>query len=68
MSNRTESLWRATHQLPSFPPLSADLTTEVAIVGGGISGLTAAVILSRASESSCSCDIVVLQGNEVTKR
>ena len=50
MTNRTESLWRATHQLRHFPPLAGDLTTEVAIVGGGITGLTAAVILSRAGK------------------
>ena len=50
MSSHTESLWRATHQLRSFPPLSADLAADVAIVGGGISGLTAAVILSRAGK------------------
>ena len=50
MSSRTESLWHATHQLRSFVPLSADLVTDVAIVGGGISGLTAAVTLSRAGK------------------
>lgn len=46
----TQSLWRATHELPTRPPLAGDLTTDVAIVGGGISGLTAAVILSRAGK------------------
>ena len=50
MSSRTESLWRATHQLRSFTPLSADFVTDVAIIGGGITGLTAAVILSRAGK------------------
>ena len=50
MSSRTESLWRATHQLRSFTPLSSDALADVAIVGGGITGLTAAVILSRAGK------------------
>jgi glycine/D-amino acid oxidase-like deaminating enzyme/nitrite reductase/ring-hydroxylating ferredoxin subunit len=50
MSSRTESLWHATYQLRSFAPLSADLVTDIAIVGGGITGLTAAVILSRAGK------------------
>jgi glycine/D-amino acid oxidase-like deaminating enzyme/nitrite reductase/ring-hydroxylating ferredoxin subunit len=48
MTSRTESLWRATHQLGGFPALPGSLDADVAIVGGGISGLTAAVILSRA--------------------
>ena len=48
MTSRTESLWRATHQLGGFPALPGSLEADVAIVGGGISGLTAAVILSRA--------------------
>ncbi len=50
MSSRTESLWHATHQLRSFTPLSGNHETDIAIVGGGITGLTAAVILSRAGQ------------------
>ena len=47
MTFRTESIWRATHQLRRFPALAGDRTTDVAVVGGGISGLTAAVLLAR---------------------
>src|SRR5687768_2699359 len=47
MASRTESLWRATHQVGGFAPLDRNLEVDVAIVGGGISGLTAALILSR---------------------
>jgi glycine/D-amino acid oxidase-like deaminating enzyme/nitrite reductase/ring-hydroxylating ferredoxin subunit len=47
MTYRTESLWRATHQLRRFPSLNGDRETEIAIVGGGVSGLTAAVLLAR---------------------
>jgi glycine/D-amino acid oxidase-like deaminating enzyme/nitrite reductase/ring-hydroxylating ferredoxin subunit len=50
MANTTGSLWHSTHQLPQFPAIAGDLTADVAIVGGGISGLTAAVILSRAGK------------------
>ena len=48
MTNRTQSLWRATHQLPRSAPLTGNRETEVAVVGGGVSGLTAAVLLARA--------------------
>ena len=47
MTYRTESLWRATHPPRRFPPLNGDRETEVAIVGGGITGLTTAVLLAR---------------------
>ena len=50
MGSRTESLWRATHQVGGFAPLDGNLDVDVAIVGGGISGLTAALILSQAGK------------------
>jgi glycine/D-amino acid oxidase-like deaminating enzyme/nitrite reductase/ring-hydroxylating ferredoxin subunit len=48
MTTRTESLWRASHPRPPFSALAGDLDTDVAVIGGGISGLTAAVLLARA--------------------
>jgi glycine/D-amino acid oxidase-like deaminating enzyme/nitrite reductase/ring-hydroxylating ferredoxin subunit len=48
MEVRTESLWRATHELRRFTPVSRDFDIDVAIAGGGISALTAAVVLARA--------------------
>lgn len=47
MTSRTPSLWHATHELGGFAPLNGSIQTDVAIVGAGISGLTAAVILAR---------------------
>ena len=48
METGTESLWRATHQVRGFPTLPGHLEVDVAVVGGGITGLTAAVALCRA--------------------
>ena len=50
MATRTESLWRATYKVGGFAPLDRNLDVDIAIVGGGISGLTAALILSRAGK------------------
>ena len=47
MTYRTESLWRATHQLRRHGPLTGEREVDVAVVGAGISGLTAAVLLAR---------------------
>ena len=44
----TTPLWLATRKAPTFQSLTRDLSVDVAIVGAGISGLTAAVLLSRA--------------------
>jgi glycine/D-amino acid oxidase-like deaminating enzyme/nitrite reductase/ring-hydroxylating ferredoxin subunit len=48
MKGHTDSLWRATQQLGGFAPLTGSVDVDVAVVGGGISGLTAALILCRA--------------------
>ncbi|CAM4436184.1 FAD-dependent oxidoreductase [Paenibacillus typhae] len=42
-----ESLWRGTTELPAFPRLAEDHVTDVAIVGAGITGITAAYLLTR---------------------
>lgn len=41
------SVWKTASEQPSFPALNGPLTVDVAIVGGGISGLTAAYLLSK---------------------
>lgn len=43
-----ESLWRDTTDLPTFSKLAEDISTDVAVVGGGITGITTAYLLSIA--------------------
>ncbi len=42
---RSRSYWNDTAEAPDFPRLSGDMETEVAIVGGGIVGVTTARLL-----------------------
>lgn len=42
-----EPYWRSSVQLPSFPVLQEDIAADVAIVGGGISGITTAYLLVK---------------------
>ncbi len=35
-------------ELPEFPPLSRDVTVDVAVIGGGITGITTALLLQEA--------------------
>jgi glycine/D-amino acid oxidase-like deaminating enzyme/nitrite reductase/ring-hydroxylating ferredoxin subunit len=41
------SLWVATSPCTAYPPLSGDIHADVAVVGGGITGLTAATLLHQ---------------------
>ena len=45
-----ESVWTATAEAPSYPPLDArdDVEVDVVVVGAGISGLTTGLLLQRA--------------------
>ncbi len=42
-----EPYWRTSVTLPSFPKLTEDINVDVAIVGGGISGITTAYLLVK---------------------
>jgi glycine/D-amino acid oxidase-like deaminating enzyme/nitrite reductase/ring-hydroxylating ferredoxin subunit len=42
-----EPFWRKSVELPSFPKLEEDLNVDVAVVGGGITGLTTAYLLAK---------------------
>lgn len=41
-----QSLWQNDVQIPSFTPLDSDLSTDVLIIGGGITGILCAYMLS----------------------
>ncbi|SFK40137.1 Glycine/D-amino acid oxidase [Halobacillus dabanensis] len=45
-----EPLWRANQSLPTFKALKEDTATEIAIVGGGITGVTTAYLLAKAGK------------------
>ncbi len=50
-SPRAESLWLATTPTTEYEPLENGLDVDVAIVGGGITGLTAAINLKEAGRT-----------------
>lgn len=41
------SYWKATADIPSFPALTEDTECDVAVIGGGITGLTTAYELTK---------------------
>lgn len=47
----TTSYWIDSAALPRFPKLDGDLKVDVVIIGGGITGITAAYLLKRAGHS-----------------
>ncbi|VEF48203.1 putative Rieske 2Fe-2S iron-sulfur protein [Bacillus freudenreichii] len=47
LPNNPKSYWIESTEVPAFPPLENDIETEVAVVGGGISGITAAYLLAK---------------------
>lgn len=55
MTERTEgkpvSLWVATAGTTGYPQLDADVEVDVAVIGGGVAGLTAALALKRAGQT-----------------
>lgn len=47
LPKHTASYWKNAKNLPKFPKLEQDLEVDVAIVGGGITGITSAYLLAN---------------------
>jgi len=45
------SVWIATAKLPTYPPLTGNLSADVCVIGAGISGLTTAYLLTESGKS-----------------
>ena len=54
------SIWTATAEAVDFPALERDLKVDVAIIGGGITGITTAALLARHGHS-----VAVLEAHKV---
>ena len=48
MPNYTNSVWSEATPAPPYAPLAGNVAVDVAVVGGGITGITAALLLARA--------------------
>jgi len=51
LPGRPASFWVETSPPTGYPPLDEDLTVDVAVLGGGIAGMTAALLLARSGAS-----------------
>src|ERR1041385_2756641 len=58
------SFWTTTSDSSAFPALGGDLTVDVAIVGGGITGITAAALLNEAGKSVALLEMGRIAGGE----
>lgn len=55
-----ESIWQKTSQIGSRAPLSGDIHTEIAIIGGGLTGILTAHYLTAAGKN-----VVVLEASRI---
>ena len=46
-SGHSTSIWMATAEVPSRPPLTQNTGAEVCVIGAGIAGLTTAYLLGQ---------------------
>lgn len=58
----TKSIWAGVTGTATFSPLQNDLTVDVAIVGSGITGITAAYLLSKAGKR-----VAVLEAQNIAR-
>ncbi|RCW73280.1 FAD-dependent oxidoreductase [Saliterribacillus persicus] len=47
MSNRTQAIWKEDVKIDTFPELTEDIETDIAVIGAGITGITTAYLLVK---------------------
>lgn len=57
----TKSIWNSTAPKTNFPTLNESLVVDVAIVGGGITGITSACLLAKSGKK-----VAVLEAGEIS--
>lgn len=62
LPGRAESYWMATTPRSNYPVLPGDIRVEVAIIGGGIVGITSAFLLKQAGVS-----VAVIEADRIIK-
>lgn len=60
---KEQSVWLATAEFPAFPPAAGDLSADVVVIGGGLVGLTTALLAARDG-----ADVVVVEAAGVGSR
>ncbi len=60
----TLSLWRGTAAATPWPALAEDLHVDVAVVGGGITGITTALLLAQAGRSVAVLEAATVAGGD----
>ncbi|TQR21511.1 FAD-dependent oxidoreductase [Psychrobacillus vulpis] len=62
LPSESQSYWRANKDFPLFPKLSEDIEVDVAIIGAGLTGITAAYLLSKSG-----LKVIVVEGSRILK-
>ena len=60
LPSESKSYWRATNDFEMFPKLSEDIEVDIAIIGAGLTGITAAYLLSKLGRK-----VVVVEGSRI---
>ena len=55
-----DSYWHATHKVPTLPPLNKKVNSEYLVIGGGYTGLSAAITLAQAKQ-----DVTLIDANSL---